>query len=129
MGAYEKNLEIVTFPAAENLSTQQFNWVKQDSDGKIAAIDADTDIPVGILQNNPDAEDKAADVATGGISISIAGGVINVGMGVGPKANGRSEDHTTVANKYIGGRAVTAATGDCTQFSVLIAPVAIRGAA
>jgi hypothetical protein len=129
MGAYEKNLVIATVPAAGNLSTQQFHWVKLDADGKAAAIAADTDIPFGILQNNPNATDKAAEVAVGGISICIAGGNLDEGMGVGPKADGHSEDHTTVANKYIGGRAVTAATGDGTQFSVLIAPVAIRGAA
>jgi len=127
MGAYERNLETIPLPAGGDLTGNQYRFVTLDADGKVITCSADTDIPTGILQNEPHAEDEVADVGIGGISICIAGGPIDEGKGVGPNATGKAEDHTTVGDKYIGGRAITAAGADKDQFSVLIAPVAIRG--
>lgn len=125
--AFEKGLVILTRPAKEDLSTYQYKWVKQDTDGTILHMDADTENPLGVLQNNPTTAGQAADVAIGGISIVIAGGAIDEGMSVGPTATGTAEDHTAVATKYIGGKAITACTGINEQIAVLLTPVPTKG--
>lgn len=56
------------FEAAEDLSNDQFRFVVLGSDGKVRRPDSATEIPLGILQNAPDAAGKGATVRVEGTS-------------------------------------------------------------
>lgn len=66
--AVEVPLFTITLEAAADLSAHQFKFVKLDSNGKVAAISAITDCPVGVLQNKPSADGMAAEVAVLGVT-------------------------------------------------------------
>lgn len=64
----------LTFPAAADLSTHQYKFVKLDANGKVALQAAATDKPIGILQNKPNAANVSATVRILGISkVKFAG--------------------------------------------------------
>jgi len=60
-------IQDLTFKADADLSSAQFYFMCLDADGKASACGANG-VSVGILQNKPDAEDKAALVRTLGTS-------------------------------------------------------------
>lgn len=78
----------VTLVAASDLSSNQYNFVKIDSDGKAAAISATTDRAIGILQNDPTAGQEAEVLVVGGSKL-VAGGAITEGALVGTSAAGK----------------------------------------
>ena len=57
----------ITFKADADLSSKQFYFVILDADGK-ASVSGENGVVLGILQNKPSAEDKAALVRTVGTS-------------------------------------------------------------
>ena len=57
-----------TREAAADLSANQYCFVKLDTNGRVAAIAANTDVPYGVLQNKPNALGKAAEVVIIGIT-------------------------------------------------------------
>lgn len=56
------------FEAGEDLSNDQYRFVVLGSDGKVRRPDSATEIPLGILQNAPDASGKGATVRVEGTS-------------------------------------------------------------
>jgi len=81
--ATENKVIDLTFPADEDLSNDQFRIVVLDAtSGKIRRPNAATDIPLGILQNAPDAADKAAvvrPIGCGGVSKVQLGATLAIG--------------------------------------------------
>lgn len=58
----------ITIPAAADLSSYQYRFVKVDANGRGTITTAVTDVLLGILQNKPSAADVPARVRVGGIS-------------------------------------------------------------
>lgn len=67
------------FEAGEDLSNDQFRFVVLGSDGKVRRPDSATEIPLGILQNTPDASGKPATVRVEGTSKLQMNAVVDEG--------------------------------------------------
>ena len=66
--AYEGEGIDITVPAAADLSSHQYKYVKVDANGRCNITSAVTDISVGILQNKPSAVDVPGRVRVAGVS-------------------------------------------------------------
>jgi len=81
--AWEEKVCDITLKAYEDLSSDQYRIVVQDTtNGKIRRPNAITDVPLGILQNAPDAEDQPAVVrliGCGGVSKVVLGATLAYG--------------------------------------------------
>lgn len=102
--------------AAEDLTAKQYCWVKLTEYNQVSAFDADTDKPIGVLQNAPDTG-ETAEVMFDGISFVYAGGSIDASSNptVGPGAAGTAVARVpgTDTTKYTAGNALSdAASGD-----------------
>lgn len=101
-----------TFEAAGDLSTKQYYFMKLDSNGRVTVCTGVTDIPVGVLQNKPDALGKAAEVVMIGVTKVSADGAITLPSLIGTSADGQADaiaagTDTTV---YVAGQALQAAS-------------------
>lgn len=108
--------------AAADLSTQQFRAVKMTAALTVGAIAAVTDVPVGVLQNNPNAAGQAAEVMTSGITRMVAGAAIAVPSSLTIDATGRAVTATlgTDTTKHIIGQPLEAAAAAGDIIAVLI---------
>lgn len=82
MGFRNPVLEI-TFKAGEDLSNDLYRWVVVTSTGTVRRPDSASEIPIGILQNAPDAAGKEAVVMILGVSPLQMNDAIGVGTFVG----------------------------------------------
>lgn len=100
---------VLSIPAGADLSAKQFTFVKLSGTDVVSAAAA-TDIPVGVLLNDPTSGEVAA-VAVSGVVKLKASAAIVAGVLVGTTSTGTAV--TLVAGtddtKFILGRAVTAA--------------------
>jgi len=78
-----------TAEAAASFTTSQYKFVKFSADNTVALGTDLTDIPCGILQNNP-AQYGAAEIMANGISKLLvgAGGAVTAGQFIGCDAEG-----------------------------------------
>jgi len=116
-------IQDITFKASEDLSSYQYHFMKLEADGKVAHCTANTDIAIGILQNYPDAEDKAALVRVSGTSKLWMSATNNEGALITPADAGSKEgegEATTTCLDFIGAIALEAATADNDIIEVLI---------
>lgn len=92
----------LTREAGADLSALQFYAVKLNSSSQVVAVSAVTDIPVGILQNDPAASGRAAELMVAGVSEVIAGGALTAGAQVCVDNTGRLVAcvHGTDTTKY-----------------------------
>lgn len=79
MGKNVKSILTETFKAAADLSAKQYYFVKQTAEDTVNVCTALTDVPCGILQNKPDAANKAALVLVIGKSPYVGGASMSVG--------------------------------------------------
>lgn len=108
--AIELPILVRSYEAGSDLSTKQFYAVKLTAAGIVDVCSAETDISIGILQNNP-AAGESASVMKLGDSKASAAGVIAVGDLLGVDANGQVESLTApAATRYVIGHAEEAAT-------------------
>lgn len=77
--AYHSPSFVFSFPAAADLSTKQWYWVKLNTAGRVDVCTAVTDKPIGVLMNKPAALGRAAEVMLWGISEIIADTTIAIG--------------------------------------------------
>lgn len=96
--------------AGLTLAAKQYAVVKFASTANaVVAVNATTDLAVGIVQNDP-AAGEAALVANGGIALALAGvSDLAAGEVVGYNTTGQVVDHTT-DNRRIIGQALDAST-------------------
>ena len=94
--AVTNNQTCVTLEAGADLSAKQYYFVSLASDGQVDAT-GDGLMATGVLQNDPAAAGRAAEVAIAGLTKGTAGGTVAGGAAVASDANGAG---------------VTAATGD-----------------
>jgi hypothetical protein len=87
--ATNDNQTCISLVAGADLSAKQYFFVSVSADGQIdpTGDGADAD---GVLQNNPDAAGKAAEVAIGGIVKVSCGGVVTRGGPVASDTNGEA---------------------------------------
>lgn len=100
---------VLSIPAGADLSAKQYTFVKLSGTTVISAAAA-TDLPIGVLLNDPASGETAA-VAVSGVVKLKASAAIAVGALVGTTSTGLGVSLTagTDTTKYILGRAITAA--------------------
>lgn len=100
---------VLSIPAGADLSAKQYNFVKMSGTGVIL-VAAATDIPIGVLLNDPESGETAA-VAVSGVVKLVASAAITAGATIGTTATGTAVTLAagTDTTKYIVGRAITAA--------------------
>ena len=98
--------------SAGDLSAKQFHFVKLDANGKAVICAAATDIPVGVVQNNPTAGQPATIMSMGTSKIS-SGAALNEGDLIGTSAAGLAAALVagTDTTKYVVGQMLTATGG------------------
>jgi hypothetical protein len=123
--ATEQKLHVVSLPADADLSTKQYYMLKLNNSSGVAraAVAGEGSDVVGILQNVPNAANRAAEVAIGGISKCIAGGSITAGNRVSPDSNGKATAVGSSDDYAFGVALDSAAAGDI--FRVLIRPIGL----
>lgn len=99
-----------TFEAAADLSTKQYHFVELDSNGRVAACNAATDLPIGVLQNKPSVLGMAAEVMITGITKVVADAALSIGNLIGTSADGQADAKTvgTDITEYVVGRMLSA---------------------
>ena len=112
MAAYEgQQSTFGELTASADLSAKQYYFVKLSSATQVTVCAAITDVPIGVLQNNP-TSGQAAIVTTHGLSKMSADGTIAAGNILGTSADGQADaivagTDTTV---YVCGQAIGAAS-------------------
>lgn len=111
----------LTLVAAADLSAKQYHFVKLDANGKAAVIAADTDRPIGVLQNAPESGEEAEVLVVGGTKLQ-ASAAIDEGAILGTTSAGEAVTRvvSTDSTKYILGTAVTAAGADNELFTAVV---------
>jgi len=119
--AYEAaQIKVGQFTASADLSTKQYHFVKMSGNDTVTVCAAITDVPVGVLQNNP-ASGGVAEVALLGVTKVVADGTLAAGNLIGTSADGQADaiaagTDTTV---YLMGVAVSAASAGETTTMIL----------
>lgn len=92
-----------------SLATKQYYFVKLDTDGTAIVCSGATDIPVGVLQNNP-AAGGVAEVLVIGLSKVNSDAALSIGNLIGTSADGQADAKTsgTDTTEYVVGRMLTA---------------------
>jgi len=118
--AYDSpSIEIGTLTAGADLSAKQFHFVSLASATTVDVCSAITDIPLGILQNNPESGQQAV-VQIFGVSKVVADGTLAAGNVIGTSADGQADAITRGSDNSVTivGLAIQAAVaGDtCAMF-------------
>lgn len=92
--AFTDNQQVVSLEAGADLSTKQFFFVSVSADGQVDPT-GDGAHADGVLQNKPAAAGRAAEVAIGGITRVVCGGVVTRGGPVASDANGEAVNPTS----------------------------------
>jgi hypothetical protein len=89
--AYEAaQVKVGQFTASADLSAKQYHFVKMSGNNTVTVCAAITDVPIGVLQNNP-ASGGAAEVCLFGISKVVADGTLAAGNVIGTSADGQAD--------------------------------------
>lgn len=89
--ANEKFVHMESYEAGADLSTHQFKFVKLSADRKVIICAAATDVPVGVLQNKPDASGKEALVMVAGRTKVNSDAALTIGAQIGTAADGQAD--------------------------------------
>ena len=119
--AYESpQITLGTLTAAADLSAKQYHFVKLASATTVNVCTAITDVPIGILQNNPDTAGDQAIVTIFGISKVVADGTLAAGNVIGTSADSQADAITRGSDNSVTilGQAIQAASAGetCTMF-------------
>jgi hypothetical protein len=118
----------ITIPALTvggDLSASQYHFVRAASTaGQILTQAASTNLPLGVLQDAPDASGEAAIVAALGITVVVAGtSLISYGDPLGPNSTG--EAVTSVARVF--GMALDAPSAAQDQIRMSLTGPVVKG--
>lgn len=120
--ARDEALTSITLEAGQDLSAKQYFFVSMSSDGQIDPT-GDGAAAIGVLQNDPSAAGRAAEVGIAGRTMVKAGGTIAAGAQVASDAAG--EAVTAASGDVVLGTALQSAV-DGDTFAMVFQP---RGAA
>jgi hypothetical protein len=97
-----------TFKAGADLSSDQFKFVKLNANRQVILCAAATDVPIGVLQNKPDASGKAAEVMMTGISKVNSDAALTAGNLIGTASDGQADAKIagTDTTEYIVGQVI-----------------------
>jgi len=130
--ATENKVLDISLPADEDLSNDQYRIVVLDAtSGKVRRPNAATDIPFGVLQNAPDAADKAAvvrPIGCGGISKIQLGATLAIGAIIAMEyvdAEDAGKAQAAVATQYPVGVLLEGGAED-ELGSVLLTPLTVK---
>lgn len=96
--ATENRILDLSFPAAEDLSNDQYRFVVITSTGTVRRPDSATEIAVGVLQNAPAAANDAAVVRVAGVSKVQLGATLATGVLVAPEYVSATDAGKAAAN-------------------------------
>lgn len=118
----------VSLPAGADLSADQFTFVALNGSGQVVRASATTDRVIGVLQNNPSAVGRAAEVAlvTQSILKVRSGEAVAIGGIVKTDATGRATDAAIATTEIEIGIALTASAAADELVEVLCG-VGVRG--
>lgn len=88
--AFEQPGLKITLPAGADLSALQYTFVKLNSSGQAVACSATTDIPVGVLQNKPNASGVAAEIVVTGLTKIVTAAALNPGVQIATNGSGQA---------------------------------------
>jgi hypothetical protein len=102
----------ITLEAGEDLSAKQYRFVKISA-GKAVACSGATDVPIGVLQNDPASGEEAAIVVVGGTKI-LSSASIAAGIKIGTDGNGKADAKVagTDTTEYTVGQVILGAGAD-----------------
>lgn len=83
-------IKVGQFTASADLSAKQYHFVKMSGNGTVTVCAAITDVPIGVLQNNP-ASGAAAEVCLFGITKVVADGTLAAGNRIGTSLDGQAD--------------------------------------
>jgi hypothetical protein len=129
MSAYESpQICFGTLTAAADLSSKQYHFVKLASATTVNVCSAITDVPIGVLQNDPESG-EAAVIAIFGISKVVADGTITAARWLGTSADSQAAGITPGSDTtvYVMGQAIQAASAGET-FTMFLNPTNCRAA-
>jgi len=110
--AYEAaQVKVGQFTASADLSAKQYHFVKMSGNNTVTVCSAITDVPIGVLQNNP-TSGGAAEVCLFGISKVVADGTLAAGNIIGTSLDGQADAITAGSDTtvYTMGIALAAAS-------------------
>lgn len=111
---------LASYVAAADLSALQYTFVKLDSAGKVVAVAAVTDIPVGVLQNAPKSGQIAEVLVVGGTKLKASAAIALPAL-VGTSATGTAVKLTLpAATAHILGQADVPAGGAGEVISAIV---------
>lgn len=112
----------ISLPAGADLSAKQYYFVKLNSSGQAIVCAAATDVPVGVLQNDPAASGRGATVRVLGKSKVSSDASLSVGDLVGTSGDGQADAKTpgTDTTEYVVGQVLQAggAAGEMSEVLV-----------
>jgi hypothetical protein len=118
-----------SFVAGEDLRTKRFYFLKLHTDGTVLLCAADTDNPIGILQNTPNTGQMAT-VMVDGVSKVVGSADLALGDLVGTTSAGKAATyaHGTDTTKYIVGRVIEENSADGGVASIIFSCFAVARA-
>ena len=119
--AYEASQPLkLSLSAGADLSTKQYYFVKLDASGNAVVCAAATDIPVGILQNEP-TSGQAAEIVVVGVSKVSSDAGLAIGAQIGTSSDGQADAKTvgTDTTEYVVGRVLTA-TSNAAEIATVV---------
>ena len=121
----EKTVFTESFVAGESLTANQYHGVKLNGNRTVDLIDADTDVPMGILLNEPDDEEEALVMIVGRCPV-VVGEAIVAGAHFAFDADGHAEPwDVTDTDQYPAGKVtIGAGEGEMGEVIVGVASVA-----
>jgi hypothetical protein len=122
--ALTRKLNVITLPAATDLSSNQFMGLYVADDGQVDVNAAPTTATpfIGILMNKPDAENKAAEIAIVGSVVKMEAGAAIAERDMITGVTGGRGSATTTDNTFIVGYALTPASASAELFEVVVNP-------
>ena len=127
--AYEASqIRFGNLTAGTDLSSKQYHFVKLASATTVDVCSAITDVPIGILQNNPESGETAT-ITIFGITKAVADGTLTAGRWIGTSADSQASGITPGSDTtvYVMGQAVQAASAGET-FTMFLNPTSCRAA-
>lgn len=115
MAANAPSAVVESFVAGADLSGQRYRFVKLNASGQAVPVTAITDIPIGVLQNDPIANQTATVVISGGTKVRASAAIVLPAvLGVDATGNAKKVVPGTDITQYVVGQAdvAAAATGD-----------------
>ncbi len=94
----------ITLEAGADLSSSQYYFVKLNASGKAVVCSGATDIPVGVLQNNP-TSGQAAEIVVVGLTKVSSNAALAIGDLIGTSSDGQADAKTagTDTTEYVVG--------------------------